>query len=82
MELKKKLFKLGLVFHLERRLRHHVDGAVIDEGLIIWKHLKKQVHVPTLPCGKRRRRLPHQSQLAQEEKVAMKVEAPPKQART
>nr|XP_020744899.1 uncharacterized protein C11orf98-like [Odocoileus virginianus texanus] len=58
MELKKKLFKLGLVFYLERRLSHHVDGAVIDEGLIIWKHLKKQVRMPTLPCGKRRRRLP------------------------
>ena len=37
---------------------------------------------PALPCGKRRRRLPHQNQLAQEEKVAMKVEAPPKPART
>ena len=82
MELKKQLFKLGLVFYLERRLRHHVVGAVIDEGLITWNHLKKQVRVPTLPCGKRRRRLPHQNRLAQEENVAMKVEAPPKPART
>ena len=82
MELKKQLFKLGLLFYLEQRLRHHVVGAVIDEGLITWNHLKKQVRVPTLPCGKRRRRLPHQNQLAQEEKVAMKVEAPPKPART
>ena len=46
MELKKQLFKLGLLFYLEQRLRHPVVGAVIDEGLITWNHLKKQVRVP------------------------------------
>ncbi|KAJ8795776.1 hypothetical protein J1605_002538 [Eschrichtius robustus] len=41
-ELKKKLFKRRRVLNRERRLKHQVVGAVIDEGLITRHHLKKR----------------------------------------
>jgi hypothetical protein len=41
-ELKKKLFKRRRVLNRERRLKHRVVGAVIDEGLITRHHLKKR----------------------------------------
>ena len=79
MELKKKLFKWGLMLNLEWRLRHRVVGAVIDERLITQNHLKKQVssaHANITVWEAQ------QSWLAQKKKAPMKMEAPPKPART
>ncbi|XP_047630244.1 uncharacterized protein C11orf98 homolog [Phacochoerus africanus] len=92
-ELKKKLFKRRRVLSRERRLRHRVVGAVIDEGLITRHHLKKRVSARPSPpwssaranitlSGKKRRKLLQQIRLAQKEKAAMEVEAPYKPART
>lgn len=41
-ELKKKLFKRRRVLSRERRLKHRVVGAVIDEGLTTRHHLRKR----------------------------------------
>uniref|UniRef100_A0A8D1XI17 LBH domain containing 1 n=1 Tax=Sus scrofa TaxID=9823 RepID=A0A8D1XI17_PIG len=84
-ELKKKLFKRRRVLSRERRLRHRVVGAVIDEGLITRHHLKKRAssaRANITLSGKKRRKLLQQIRLAQKEKAAMEVEAPYKPART
>ncbi|XP_053059020.1 uncharacterized protein C11orf98 homolog [Acinonyx jubatus] len=84
-ELKKKLFKRRRVLNRERRLKHRVVGAVIDEGLITRHHLKKRAssaRANITLSGKKRRKLLQQIRLAQKEKAAMEVEAPTRQART
>ncbi|XP_002799565.1 uncharacterized protein C11orf98 isoform X2 [Macaca nemestrina] len=84
-ELKKKLFKRRRVLNRERRLRHRVVGAVIDQGLITRHHLKKRAssaRANITLSGKKRRKLLQQIRLAQKEKAAMEVEAPSKPART
>ncbi|KAM4847724.1 uncharacterized protein C11orf98 homolog [Marmota monax] len=84
-ELKKKLFKRRRVLNREKRLRHQVVGAVIDEGLITRHHLKKRAssaRANITLSGKKRRKLLQQIRLAQKEKAAMEVEVPSKPART
>ncbi|KAM9660128.1 uncharacterized protein C11orf98 homolog [Trichechus inunguis] len=84
-ELKKKLFKRRRVLNRERRLRHRVVGAVIDEGLITRHHLKKRAssaRANITLSGKKRRKLLQQIRLAQKERAAMEVEAPQKPSRT
>ena len=80
MELKKNLFKWGLVLNLEWKLRHRVVGAVIDERLITQNILKKQVSSARANITVWEEA--QQSWLAQKEKAPMKMEAPPKPART
>lgn len=78
-ELKKKLFKHLWVLNWEWHLRHRVVGAVIDQGLIMQHHLKKQAssaRTNITLSGKKRRKLLQQIQLAWKEKAAMEVEAP------
>lgn len=41
-ELGKKLFKRRRVLSREKRKRHQIVGAVVDEGLITIHHLKKR----------------------------------------
>uniref|UniRef100_A0A8C5XQ90 LBH domain containing 1 n=1 Tax=Microcebus murinus TaxID=30608 RepID=A0A8C5XQ90_MICMU len=77
-ELKKKLFKRRRVLNRERRLKHQVVGAVIDEGLITRHHLKKRAsstRANITLSGKKRRKLLQQIRLAQKEKAAMEGEA-------
>uniref|UniRef100_A0A8C3X6A3 Chromosome 11 open reading frame 98 n=1 Tax=Catagonus wagneri TaxID=51154 RepID=A0A8C3X6A3_9CETA len=77
-ELKKKLFKRRRVLSRERRLKHRVVGAVIDEGLITRHHLKKRAssaRANITLSGKKRRKLLQQIRLAQKEKAAMEGEA-------
>ncbi|XP_012791143.1 uncharacterized protein C11orf98 homolog [Sorex araneus] len=84
-ELKKKLFKRRRMLTRERRLKHRVVGAVVDEGLITRHHLKKRAssaRANITLSGKKRRKLLQQIRLAQKEKAAMDVEAPPKPVRT
>ncbi|XP_041608390.1 uncharacterized protein C11orf98-like [Vulpes lagopus] len=84
-ELKKKLFKRRRVLNRERRLKHRVVGAVIDEGLITQHHLKKwasSARANITLSGKKRRKLLQQIWLAQKEKAAMDVEAPTRPVRT
>ncbi|XP_012580509.1 PREDICTED: uncharacterized protein C11orf98 homolog [Condylura cristata] len=78
-ELKKKLFKRRRVLSRDRRLKHRVVGAVIDEGLTTRHHLKKRAssaRANITLSGKKRRKLLQQIRLAQKEKAAMQVEAP------
>ncbi|XP_069352303.1 uncharacterized protein C11orf98 homolog [Eulemur rufifrons] len=84
-ELKKQLFKRRRVLNRERRLKHQVVGAVVDEGLITRHHLKRRAssaRANITLSGKKRRKLLQQIQIAQKEKAAMEVEAPSKPART
>ncbi|KAM5317152.1 uncharacterized protein C11orf98 homolog [Phyllostomus hastatus] len=84
-ELKKKLFKRRRVLTRERRLKHRVVGAVIDEGLITKHHLKKRAssaRANITLSGKKRRKLLQQIRLSQKEKAAMEVEISAKPART
>ncbi|XP_014446416.1 uncharacterized protein C11orf98 homolog [Tupaia chinensis] len=76
-ELKKKLFKRRRVLNRERRLRHQVVGAVVDQGLITRHHLKKRAssaRANITLSGKKRRKLLQQIRLAQKEKAAMEGE--------
>ncbi len=41
-ELGKKLFKRRRVLSKEKRKKHQIVGAVVDEGLITVHHLKKR----------------------------------------
>uniref|UniRef100_A0A3P8UU82 Chromosome 11 open reading frame 98 n=1 Tax=Cynoglossus semilaevis TaxID=244447 RepID=A0A3P8UU82_CYNSE len=43
-ELGKKLFKRRRVLSREKRKRHQIVGAVVDQGLITVHHLKKRNH--------------------------------------
>ncbi|XP_037373714.1 uncharacterized protein C11orf98 homolog [Talpa occidentalis] len=84
-ELKKKLFKRRRVLGRDRRLKHRVVGAVVDEGLTTRHHLKKRAssaRANITLSGKKRRKLLQQIRLAQKEKAAMQVEAPLQPART
>ncbi|XP_029351196.1 uncharacterized protein C11orf98 isoform X2 [Echeneis naucrates] len=79
-ELGKKLFKRRRVLSREKRKRHQIVGAVVDEGLITIHHLKKRKSSPRANItlsGKKRRKLLKQLQHLQQEKAAMEVEAAP-----
>ncbi|XP_068779891.1 uncharacterized protein C11orf98 homolog [Struthio camelus] len=82
-ELKKKLFKRRRVLGREKRRRHRLVGAVLDEGLITVHHLRKRRSSPRANItlsGKKRRKLLKQLQHAAREKAAMQVDAAPKPA--
>uniref|UniRef100_A0A3B4H4K1 LBH domain-containing protein n=1 Tax=Pundamilia nyererei TaxID=303518 RepID=A0A3B4H4K1_9CICH len=82
-ELGKKLFKRRRVLSREKRKRHQIVGAVVDEGLITIHHLKKRRTSPRANItlsGKKKRKLIKQLQHQQKEKASM--EAPPNGSKT
>ncbi|TMS01547.1 Uncharacterized protein E3U43_016806, partial [Larimichthys crocea] len=73
-ELGRKLFKRRRVLSKEKRKKHQIVGAVIDEGLITVHHLKKRKSSPRANItlsGKKRRKLLKQLQHMQQEKGGM-----------
>ncbi|XP_056223634.1 uncharacterized protein C11orf98 homolog [Seriola aureovittata] len=81
-ELGKKLFKRRRVLSREKRKKHQIVGAVVDQGLITLHHLKKRKSSPRANItlsGKKKRKLLKQLQHMQQEKAGMEVEpaAPP-----
>ncbi|XP_012778346.1 uncharacterized protein C11orf98 homolog [Maylandia zebra] len=77
-ELGKKLFKRRRVLSREKRKRHQIVGAVVDEGLITIHHLKKRRTSPRANItlsGKKKRKLIKQLQHQQKEKASMEVES-------
>ncbi|KAM9335109.1 uncharacterized protein C11orf98 homolog [Symphorus nematophorus] len=83
-ELGKKLFKRRRVLSKEKRKKHQIVGAIVDQGLITVHHLKKRKSSPRANItlsGKKKRKLLKQLQHLQQEKAGMEVEAvtaPPK----
>ncbi|KAM8740289.1 uncharacterized protein C11orf98 [Acanthopagrus schlegelii] len=79
-ELGKKLFKRRRVLSREKRKRHRIVGAVVDQGLITVHHLKKRKSSPRANItlsGKKKRKLLKQLQHMQQEKAGMEAEAAP-----
>ncbi|XP_072233471.1 uncharacterized protein C11orf98 homolog [Leuresthes tenuis] len=79
-ELGKNLFKRRRVQSREKRKKHQIVGAIVDEGLITVHHLKKRKSSPRANItlsGKKRRKLLKQLQHLQQEKATMEVEAAP-----
>ncbi|XP_039996065.1 uncharacterized protein C11orf98 homolog [Xiphias gladius] len=77
-ELGKKLFKRRRVLGREKRKKHQIVGAVVDQGLITVHHLKKRKSSPRANItlsGKKRRKLLKQLQHMHQEKAGMEVEA-------
>ncbi|XP_053200010.1 uncharacterized protein C11orf98 homolog isoform X1 [Scomber japonicus] len=77
-ELGKKLFKRRRVLSRDKRKKHQIVGAVVDQGLITVHHLKKRKSSPRANItlsGKKRRKLIKQLQHMQQEKSGMEVEA-------
>nr|XP_033471214.1 uncharacterized protein C11orf98 homolog [Epinephelus lanceolatus] len=73
-ELGKKLFKRRRVLSKEKRKKHQIVGAVVDEGLITVHHLKKRKSSPRANItlsGKKKRKLLKQLQHMQQEKAGM-----------
>ncbi|XP_053200012.1 uncharacterized protein C11orf98 homolog isoform X3 [Scomber japonicus] len=85
-ELGKKLFKRRRVLSRDKRKKHQIVGAVVDQGLITVHHLKKRKSSPRANItlsGKKRRKLIKQLQHMQQEKSGMEgkaaaAAAPPK----
>ncbi|XP_060116406.1 uncharacterized protein C11orf98 homolog [Heteronotia binoei] len=79
-ELQKKLFKRRRVLSKQKRKKHRIVGAVVDEGLITVHHLKKRCSSSrsniTL-SGKKRRKLLKQLRHTAKEMVAMQVDVSP-----
>ncbi|XP_033846274.1 uncharacterized protein C11orf98 homolog isoform X1 [Periophthalmus magnuspinnatus] len=76
-ELGKKLFKRRRVLGREKRKKHRIVGAVVDEGLITIHHLKKRKSSPRANItlsGKKRRKLLKQLGHMEKEKASMEVE--------
>ncbi|XP_075967376.1 uncharacterized protein C11orf98 [Anarhichas minor] len=79
-ELAKNVFKRRRVLSREKRKRHLIVGAVVDEGLITVHHLKKRKssqRANITLSGKKKRKLLKQLQHMQTEKAGMEVEAEP-----
>ncbi|XP_060885986.1 uncharacterized protein C11orf98 homolog [Labrus mixtus] len=79
-ELGRNLFKRRRVLSREKRKRHLITGAVVDQGLITVHHLKKRsssARANITLSGKKRRKLIKQLQHMQQEKAGMDVEALP-----
>lgn len=79
-ELGKKLFKRRRVLTREKRKKHQIVGAVVDEGLITVHHLKKRKSSPRANItlsGKKKHKLLKQLQHMAQEKAVMDVEAAP-----
>ncbi|XP_075795416.1 uncharacterized protein C11orf98 homolog isoform X2 [Pelodiscus sinensis] len=77
-ELKKKLFKRRRVLRKEKRRKHQITGAVVDEGLITIHHLKKRgssSRANITLSGKKRRKLRKQILYATKERDTMQIEA-------
>ncbi|CAK6981619.1 uncharacterized protein C11orf98 homolog isoform X3 [Scomber scombrus] len=89
-ELGKKLFKRRRVLGRDKRKKHQIVGAVVDQGLITVHHLKKRKSSPRANItlsGKKRRKLLKQLQHMQQEKSGMEAAAaaaapPPKKQDT
>lgn len=79
-ELGKKLFKRRRVLGREKRKKHKIVGAVVDQGLITVHHLKKRKSSPRANItlsGKKRRKLLKQLGHMEKEKSSMEVEIKP-----
>ncbi|XP_062299483.1 uncharacterized protein C11orf98 homolog isoform X2 [Scomber scombrus] len=77
-ELGKKLFKRRRVLGRDKRKKHQIVGAVVDQGLITVHHLKKRKSSPRANItlsGKKRRKLLKQLQHMQQEKSGMEAAA-------
>ncbi|XP_068611149.1 uncharacterized protein C11orf98 homolog [Brachionichthys hirsutus] len=75
-ELGKKLFKRRRVLGKDKRRKHQIVGAVVDQGLISIHHLKKRKSSPRANItlsGKKKRKLFKQLQHMQREKASMGV---------
>uniref|UniRef100_A0A669EMJ6 Chromosome 11 open reading frame 98 n=1 Tax=Oreochromis niloticus TaxID=8128 RepID=A0A669EMJ6_ORENI len=73
---RKKLFKRRRVLSREKRKRHQIVGAVVDEGLITIHHLKKRRTSPRANItlsGKKKRKLIKQLRHQQKEKATMEA---------
>ncbi|XP_015746114.1 uncharacterized protein C11orf98 homolog [Python bivittatus] len=81
-ELRKKLFKRRRVLSKQKRRKHRIVGAVVDEGLITIHHLKKRSsssRANITLSGKKKRKLLKQLRHATKEKTEMQVDAAPAQ---
>ncbi|KAF7238514.1 hypothetical protein EYD10_14765 [Varanus komodoensis] len=79
-ELQKKLFKRRRVLSKQKRKKHRIVGAVIDEGLITIHHLKKRsssTRANITLSGKKKRKLLKQIRHTTKEKTEMQVDASP-----
>ncbi|XP_072309723.1 uncharacterized protein C11orf98-like isoform X2 [Eucyclogobius newberryi] len=73
-ELGRKLFKRRRVLGREKRKKHQIVGAVVDQGLITIHHLKKRKSSPRANItlsGKKRRKLLKQLGHMEKEKTTM-----------
>ncbi|XP_015208442.1 uncharacterized protein C11orf98 [Lepisosteus oculatus] len=80
-ELKKKLFKRRRVLTKEKRKKHKIVGAIVDQGLITIHHLKKRssnCRANITLSGKKKRKLMKQLHHMSREKATMEVERAPK----
>nr|XP_020653051.1 uncharacterized protein C11orf98 homolog isoform X1 [Pogona vitticeps] len=84
-ELQKKLFKRRRTLSKQKRKKHRIVGAVVDEGLITVHHLKKRsssARANITLSGKKRRKLLKQIRHATKEKMEMQVDASPGPSKT
>ncbi|KAM8884991.1 uncharacterized protein C11orf98 homolog [Synchiropus picturatus] len=75
-ELGKNLFKRRRIQTKERRKKHRIVGAIVDEGLITVHHLKKRsssARANITLSGKKKRKLIKQLQHMHKEKSSMEV---------
>ncbi|MEE6465221.1 hypothetical protein FKM82_006493 [Ascaphus truei] len=76
--LQKNLLKRRRVLTREKRRKHRVTGAIVDEGLTTANHLRKRsssARANITLSGKKRRKLLKQFQHLQREKEGMEVES-------
>ncbi|GAA6089255.1 uncharacterized protein C11orf98 homolog [Tachysurus ichikawai] len=84
-KLGKNLFKRRRVLTKQKRKKHRIVGAVVDEGLITKHHLKKRStssRANITLSGKKRRKLLKQLRHMEKEKATMDVEEAPKKRPT
>ncbi|KAI5094197.1 hypothetical protein C0J45_15921 [Silurus meridionalis] len=84
-ELGKNLFKRRRVLTKQKRKKHRIVGAVVDEGLITKHHLKKRstsARANITLSGKKRRKLLKQLRHMEKEREGMDVEEAPKKKPT
>ncbi|XP_076862493.1 uncharacterized protein C11orf98 [Brachyhypopomus gauderio] len=82
-ELGKNLFKRRRLQTKQKRQKHRIVGAVVDEGLITKHHLKKRntsSRANITLSGKKRRKLLKQLQHMEKEKQSIEVEKAPQKA--
>ncbi|XP_034954845.1 uncharacterized protein C11orf98 homolog [Zootoca vivipara] len=76
-ELQKNLFKRRRVLSKQKRKKHRIVGAVVDEGLITIHHLKKRSsssRANITLSGKKKRKLLKQIRHSTKEKTEMQVD--------